>query len=159
MDNDEKKLQAAKHVSVADHMLTQTYPFVQDPKLLLAVVDNLYSAIRLSMETVLEYERKYKRVPPYAGTFNSMVSVLKDNCSRRYSLKDDHFELIQQISEIMEQHKKSAIEFSRKDTFVICSDNYRLKTINLEALRKFISQTKLFVHTLMEGVERDRRSS
>ena len=35
---------AKRHVKIADHMLTQTYPLIQDPKLLIAVMDNIFNA-------------------------------------------------------------------------------------------------------------------
>jgi len=63
-----------KRIRVADHMLTMTYPLVQDSKLLLAVVENIFLALTYIMGSVLHYERTFKRIPLFQDDF-SICSV------------------------------------------------------------------------------------
>ena len=64
--------EAARHrLSVADHLLTQTYPLVKDPKLLLAVLQNLVEAVDAGVTSALHAEVSGKRLmamPPDAET-------------------------------------------------------------------------------------------
>src|SRR3989338_5812338 len=102
---------ARKRVQVADHMLTMTYPLVKDPKLLLAVMENIFLALTNSIGALLHYERIYKRVPPFQDTFASKFNLFQNKCSQRYSIDNEHLMMIQEIKDMILQHKKSPVEF------------------------------------------------
>ena len=142
---EEARGKAKRHIKIADHMLTQTYPLVQDPKLLVAVMENLFSAMDSSMSAILYYERLFKRIPPFHDSFDSKLNIFRARCIRRYNFSTDYIILIQNIREILKEHKESPFEFSRKGRFVICSDNYRMKTISVDKMKGYIRQAKDFV--------------
>jgi len=48
---------AEQKLKVADHLLSTTYSIVKEPKLLVSVIENLYSALEYSISAVLEYEK------------------------------------------------------------------------------------------------------
>ena len=54
---------AIKNIKIADHMLTQTYPLVKDPRLLLTVLENVFLSLTNAIGALLYFERLYKRVP------------------------------------------------------------------------------------------------
>ena len=135
---------ARKKLQVADHMLTMTYPFVQDPKLLIAVMENLFLALANSMTSLLYYDRLFKRIPPFQDTFPSKFNMFKTKYANKFD--KEYMDLIQEIKEIILEHRKSPVEFSKKDKFVICSDNYKMKTVTLNQLKDYIKKTKLFIN-------------
>jgi len=139
---------ARKKIQIADHMLTMTYPMVKDPKLLLAVMENIFLALTNSIGSLLHYERNYKRVPPFQDTFVSKFNIFKQKCARRHNIDEEMVLMIQEIKDIILQHKKSPVEFTRNDSFVICSDDYKMKTISLEKMKDYISKSKLFVQNI-----------
>ena len=143
--------EAKKHLKLADHMLTQTYPLVKDPKLLLAVLQNLFRALDHTMSAILYYERLFKRIPPFQDTFDSRFNMFKARMMRRYNLNPEYVTLIQKVKETPKEHQRSPVEFVRDGKFVICSDNYKLRTISFEEMKKFISQAKSFINE-MEGM-------
>ena len=49
---------ARKKIQIADHMLTMTYPMIKDPKLLLAVMENIFLALTNSIAASLLNEIK-----------------------------------------------------------------------------------------------------
>ena len=136
---------AKKKIHIADHMLTMTYPMVKDPKLLLAVIENVFLGLTNSMGALLHYERTYKRVPPFQDTFVSKFNVFQQKCVPMYNISKDYLTTMQETKEIILQHKKSPVEFTRRDAFVICSDDYQMKTISLEKMRGYITKSKLFI--------------
>ena len=146
---------AKRHVKIADHMLTQTYPLVQDPKLLVTVLDNISSALNESISAILYYERYFKRIPPFSDSFESKVNIFRARCMRRYSLNQDYIMLVQTIRELITEHKKSPMEFTRKDKFVICSDNYRMKTVSVDKIKEYIRTTKDFVTEMEKMVSKN----
>lgn len=146
---------ALKKVRVADHMLIMTYPLVKDPKLLLAVLENLFSALTNSVSSLLYYERTFKRIPIFNEDFDSKFALFKDKLVLKHNINKEYLVLIETIREMLVEHKKSPVEFSRGDRFVICSSNYRMKTISVNDIKKYVAKTKLFVADMDRLVRRD----
>lgn len=136
---------AKKRISIADHMLNMTYPFVNDPKLLVTVVDNIFLAMTNSMSSVLYYERLFKRIPLFPENFESKFALFKNKCVKRYNIPKEHTGLLRELKEIVIKHRKSPIEFSRGGRFIICNGNYRVKSIGVEQLKNFIENAKAFI--------------
>ena len=82
--------EAIKKLKIADHMLTITYQLVQDPKLLLAVLDNIYTAMEKAMSSVLYYERLFKRIPPFPENFEAKLIMFKTRVQPKYKINNDY---------------------------------------------------------------------
>lgn len=146
---------AKKTIRVADHMLIMTFPMIKDPKLLLAVVENISSSLNSAVSSLVYYERLFKRVPVFQDTSESKMLIFKNNLVGKHNINKQYVNLITEIREILDAHKKSPVEFSRGDRFVICSENYRMKTISVDTLKKYIAQTKLFITDIERLVSKD----
>lgn len=158
MEEFQSTLQTAKNkLKVADHMFVMTYPLVKDPKLLLAVVENIFQAFEKGMSSLLYYERLFKRIPLFQETFESKFNMFRDKLVPKFKIDEEHIKVMRNLKEILLEHKKSPIEFSRKDRFVICSENYRMKTISKDDIKKYIFKAKLFVSDIERLVSRDGR--
>ena len=136
---------ARKKIQIADHMLTMTYPFVKDPKILLAVLENVFLAMINSMGSILHFERTYKKIPPFQDTFVSKFNLFKQKCAPKFNIERHYLNTIQELREVIKEHRDSPIEFSRKDSFVICTNEYDLRTITLDSIKGYISSAKSFV--------------
>jgi hypothetical protein len=146
---------AKKTIKVADHMLIMTFPLVKDPKLLLAVTENIFASLQYAMTSLLLYERLFKRIPVFQDSFDSKFNLFKDKVAQKYNINKEYLRLIQEVREILSEHKKSPVEFSRGDRFVICSGNYRMKTIGVNELKKYIAQTKMFISDIERLVNKN----
>jgi hypothetical protein len=136
--------EANKDLKFADHMINITYKLVNDPKMLLMIIQRLMNALTNTMNSILLYERHYKKIPIYNETFDSIYTIFKQRCTRRYNLNPEYLKIIEEINIILKEHKKSPIIFSRENKLVICSDNYLLKTISIENIKNYINKAKLF---------------
>jgi len=134
-----------KKILLADHILTQTYPLLKDPKLLLSAVENIFLAYTNSIGSLLYYDRLFKRIPSFNDTFDSKIRVFRNHCVEKYDIKQEDINIIKEIKDIIVQHRKSPIEFSKEDRFVICSDDYKMKTIEVSDLKKMIKNAKDFI--------------
>jgi len=137
-----------KKIQIADHILTQTYPLIQDAKLLLVVLENLFLALTNSLGSLLYYERALKTIPPFQDNFSSKFNMFKEKCAQKYNFSREQIIFIQDIKDIIIQHKKSPVEFTRKDSFVICSDNYNMEIISIDKIKGYLSKAKLFIHEI-----------
>ena len=146
---------ANKKLHLADHMLTMTYPIVKDPKLLLCVIENLFLALAYGMSSLLYYERIFKRIPPFTDNFAIKFELFKDKCLDKYNLDDEIIKIMQDIREIIVAHKKSPMEFPRKETLVICNGDYRMKTISVNMIKDYVEKAKLFIKNISTIVSKD----
>jgi len=139
---------AKRNLKIADHMLSVTFPLVKDSKLLPAIIENIFLSYTNAIAAILHYERLFKRIPPFQETFESKLNMFRERCTQRYNLDKNYLIELQDIRDIIIEHKKSPIEFKRKDQFVICSDNYRIKAISVESIKSHLDKAKLFIEAI-----------
>ena len=134
-----------KKFQLADHMLNVTYPLIQDTKLLLPIIENIFLSMANAMVAVLYLDRKYKKVPPFIDTFEAKFNVFKEYCANRHGVDKSYIADMHEIKTIIMERKKSPLEFVRKDRFVICNENYKLRTLSIADIRSYLSKAKLFI--------------
>ncbi len=145
---------ANKHLHLALHILTQTYPMVQNPKILMGVIENLHSTIMDIISMVLVNERNNKRIPPFYNNTESKINMFKGKIIDKYHINIEYITLINELQDILIKRRQSPVEFVRKDKFVICSDKYSIRTISVEEMQKFISITKVFLQDMKNLVRK-----
>ncbi|MBW2976469.1 hypothetical protein KY347_03415 [Candidatus Woesearchaeota archaeon] len=148
---------AGKKLQLADHMLTMTYPMVKDSRLLLSSIENLFLAFSYGMGSVLYYDRIFKRIPPFPDNFTSKFELFRDKCLKRYNMGNECLGIIKDLRDIIIAHKKSPMEFSRKESFVICNGDYRVRTISLKEVRSYVEKAKLFLKNVSVIVSTDEK--
>ena len=136
---------AKNKIRIADHILTQTYPLLKDSKLFLAVIDNIYYSLISTMDSLLEFCKYYKKISNYQDNFDSKYNMFRLKLVPLYKIDPDIVKLIQTTKEIVTEHKKSSVEFTRKDVFVICSNSFKMKTLTLKEMKDYIKKTKIFI--------------
>lgn len=132
---------ANKKYETADHLAYVTYPLIQEPKLIITIADNLYSALNYLIEALIRYERLYKRIPPIQESFESKFDVFK-KCLSRYNIDRESTLLIYDLKTLLDSRQKSPVEFIRKDKFVICSQNYKTQTITLSKVKDYLTKSR-----------------
>ena len=136
---------ASSFFKTADHLVYVTLPVVNDNKLIVTVLDNISMALSHGMDAILEYERLYKRILPLADNFESRFEVFKSRIIGKYGFINDEALIITELRKFIEERKEAPMEFTRQNKYVICSDNYRMKIISLDEIKKYLSMTKNFL--------------
>ncbi|RME52393.1 hypothetical protein D6783_04695 [Candidatus Woesearchaeota archaeon] len=152
-DFQEELASAKKQLRLADHMLAVTFPLLKETKLLLAVVDNLFRAVDHAVSALLRFERYYKRIPAVPSSFEGRLAVLRLRVGKRVGLESEHLRFIQSLKSLVEERKKSPVEFARKGKVVICSSTYALRTLSVGELKKHLSSAKGFIKEVERVVE------
>jgi hypothetical protein len=150
MDFQAYKRKASRNIEIGDHLLTVTYPLLKDSKLLLGVLENIFLALTNSMSSVLYYELEFKRIPPFKDEFDSKYSVFARRVVPRYRTRKETLELLQEVKDLVMKHKKSPVEFVRKDKYIICDENYGFDALDTALLRKYLEETKRFYRDIDE---------
>ncbi len=133
---------AKRSLAVADHMAHVTFKLFNDPKILLAILENLNIALESSMNALLIHEREKKNIHAFADNFEHRYKIFKDQVAPRHGIEDLHLKLIRDVRGVMQSHKKSPVEFVRNDRFVICNDDYDMKTLSVDQIKQYVIWTK-----------------
>ena len=148
--------EALKNYRIADHMLNVTYPLIQDTKLLLGVTQNIFLTLTQAMSSILHHERLFKLVPPFQDNFESKFHILQQRRSR-YKIDQEYFNIMLELKEVILLHKKSPVEFRRKDRFVICTNNYKVRAITSNQLKDYLKKTREFLDFMNQITSRNKR--
>jgi len=149
---------ANHHFQAADHMASITYNLVKDQKLLIAIAENLHQAFTLAIDAVLQYERLYKRIPPYAEHPGAKLEVFRQKVAPIYNLNRGYLIIVEELRELVQGRKAAPMEFIRQDKYVICNQDYsKITTITLEKLKSYINESKPFMRKLNLILQNVRR--
>ena len=141
--------EANSNYKTADHLVYVTYSLLKDQKLMLAVIQNLYSASLNAMAALLYYEKLYKRIDALPLDIDSRLVVFETQVIHSYELNQEIVKVIKELKTIIKQHKDSPLEFARKERLIICNDNYsKLKVIDINKLKYYAGNIKLLLEAV-----------
>jgi hypothetical protein len=149
--------QASKSLSAADHILYVTYPLVNDPKLLIAAIESLYKAFENTVTSLLKYEHAYKRISSTGESLDARLYTYNTKVAPRYNLSRKYFVAFTEIREILDWHKKSPVEFRRREKYIICMSDYRMKTLTMQKIKDYVGLSKAFLADIEKIVRKNER--
>lgn len=147
----EELAEGRRNLRTADHIISVTHPLVKDNRLLLTAAENIFLAAKKLMAALLHYEEAFKRIPHFKEDYDSMLYWFRSKCMPIYKLSSEYRKLIEELKSLFDDHKASSVEFSRKDSFVICSDAYNVRKVTLADLKLYVSIIKRMLIDI-EGV-------
>ncbi len=142
--------QALEKLNVADHLVGTTYSLVKEPKLLVSVIDNIFQALDLAVTAILEYEKSLKFISAYDKTFEGKMEVFRRKVITKHGLKNEILDFIIEVKNTLDQHKKSTVEFRKKETYVISDNDYNLTTLKIEDVKKTLVKAKRTIEELFK---------
>jgi hypothetical protein len=161
MEEIQRKMTEAKEcLRRADHMASVTFSLLNETKLLIVIIDNLYQSVGKMIEAMLRYEYLYKRIGDIPNGTKAQLQFFKDSVARRYNVPYESMTAVKELYDLMEKRKNSSMEFVRKETFVIASNEYRLRLLDIKKVKEYVEKTKMFIKKIESVIEiRDRRSN
>ena len=148
---------ARQQYEAAFHLLHVTFPLVKDSKLLLGVVNNIFSSLEYSMSAILNYERQLHLVPHYFDNFQSKLNLFRYKSVRRNNIPMETVNLMMELKALLELHKKSPMEFQRGGRLVICSQDYHLRTLSIKDLHVHLARAKELLNQADNIIKIDRK--
>jgi hypothetical protein len=147
------RFQALEKLKVADHLVGMTYSLVKEPKLLVSVIENISQALELTVTALLEYERELKAIPKYDDTFNGKMEMFRRKIMTKHNISNDVLDFILDVRKTLDDHKKSTVEFTKKDKFVISDNDYNIITLKVDDVKKTLSKAKHYVEELLKIIK------
>ena len=130
-------LEASKKLKLADHMIYVTYPLLKETKLLLSIVESINKSLKIALDAYLYYDYLYKRISYIPITLKEKLDIFERSSARRYNL-ENYSKLILEIDEILRKHKEAPVAFAKKDKLVICSQNYKIRTLEVDDAKNYL---------------------
>ncbi len=134
--------------SAAQHLHEVTYHILQEPRLLMAVMQNLHQAWINGMD-VLWYDAQVKAGVTQLSE-EKQIRLFEKKFAKKYRIDANMLNTMKEIRAIIQQHKGSALEFTRHGRVVICDDAYNLEIVDKERTQRYVQETKRFVDCLYE---------
>ncbi len=145
---------AQQRLGVANHLLGRTYPMVNDSRILLAVAKEIHAAAISGMSALLEQDLKARRIPALVKDMDSRLELLEESLEQ-HKISAAHHKTVAQLQELMVLHEKAPVEFSKPDRFVLCDKDYKLTSVTVDSLKKFMSGVRGFVADVEKVVSED----
>ena len=153
-NNYNEKLQNAnKLLKTTEYLATTTYKLVKDPKILMNVLQKIYDAFDESIAALLYRDREVKLISHFHDSAQSRLNIFQQKCIKRYNLDKKIISTVNELKELIEEHKNSPMEFTRKKEFVICNDNFKFKKISVDTAKEFLDKAKNFVYKIEKIIQ------
>ena len=152
MEKHQESLQKAKfQYDAAFHLLTITYPFLKDPKLLIAVLSNIHTSMEYALDALLSFERQLQLVPHYLDNFQSKFNVFQYKSVRRNKIEPTIVRSMEMVQTLLNFHQRSLIEFHRQDKLVICDKEFEIQQVSPTDIRNYLDASKALI-TIAEKI-------
>ena len=109
--------ESEKIIKTADHIIYVTLPLVKDKRLLLKMLQEIKEAVVKSINALLQYEYLFKRIR-LSKNARTNFKTFEEKCAPKYEIKEKELELILELLNLTERHKKSPMEFVRDNKIV-----------------------------------------
>ncbi len=146
--------QAEKKLANIDHLLSVTFPVINDIKLLAPITDSIAICVFLVMEALLKYERAYKRIHSLPNNLDIMFNIFESEVVNRYKISKKFIIMLNDLKNFTQSRKKSAAEFVKNDKYIICSNEYYTTIITQEKLKTYKDLTSQFINQVKEIISR-----
>jgi hypothetical protein len=140
-------------LKVADHLLSTTYSIVKDPKLLVSVIENIFNAMEFAVEAMLVHEKNFKTIE-YSSSFESKMEMFRRKILSKYTIDAEIITFINELKTLLDEHKSSKVEFTKKEKFVITDDDFNLKMLTFDEVRKEHTKAKHYIDDISKIISK-----
>jgi len=112
---------ADKYIMNAEHIFNVTSKLINDKKVLLNVLENLYKSLLYSIDSILQLEFLLKRIKLSKDSSENLL-IFK-NLAEGYGITKEEIRVVEDIFFIVKRHRQSSMEFLRGEKIVIMSES------------------------------------
>lgn len=133
--------EAARHLQIADHMTYVTFPIVNEKKLIIKIFEEIFKSIQNSINSAIYYEFENKNLILNTNQEKNINNFM-ENIAKTYDFTEKEINKIKNILEIEKKHRKSSMEFIKKEKVVIMSDSLKIQALTIEDIKDYIQASK-----------------
>ena len=141
--------EAHKIIQTLDHLMYVTFPLIKDKNILLKILLETKTATVKCINCILQREYLYKRISLYKNP-KTNFRIFCEKCAKRYKITGKEIELILELFNLVEKHKKSSMEFAKNGRVIILSERLDSKILTVENLKEFLALSKNILRKINE---------
>ena len=138
--------EAQKALKIADHLTYVTFPLIGDEKIMTMITDNLNLSLMKALESVLNYDRYYKRISSVPESFENKFDIFKNDVAKRYNINHEVVFMIKELKDLDDARKKQGNSLLKKENYIFFTEQYKMRTLNLKKIKEYINITKVFIN-------------
>ena len=139
----------------AEHLLFVTFNLNKDSNFIFAVTNKLINSVKLSLESLLTYERKQRNIEPFPKQFNVMADTFKKKVAERREFDPVTIGFLRKMVELELSLKSSSIHYRRDDNYVVADQDYSTTSYDMSTIKTYFSQAQDFVNKVGEIIVED----
>jgi len=148
-DYHELLAKAKKEIGIADHLIYVTYQMVSEIKILMAISEHIISAAHAALESLLEFERHWKRLDAYHQSFALEISIYRNkDIEKRHGFDPKFYRLLQKLLEIRKFDKTSIMRFKRGDRYILSTGDYQMSVLDIDNMKRYKYLTQKFIESV-----------
>lgn len=144
--------EAEKITKAVDHLLYLTFPLFKEKKILIKILIEIKKSFAYNINAILQYEYLLKRVQLYKDPKLNFKTFL-NKCSPKYNISEEETKKIQELFQIIQNHKKSSMEFTRNGNLIIITDK-ETKSIKIQEIKEFLKLSKKLIQSTQDKILR-----
>ena len=141
---------ARLEINSAEHLLFVTLNLNKDSNFVFTVTNQLIKSVRLSLESLLTYERKQKNIEPFPKQFSVMAEIFKNKVAERKEFDPIMIGFLRKMVELEMSLKSSSIHYRRDDKYIVADQDYSTTTYDMSTIKTYFSQAEEFVNKVGE---------
>ena len=123
----------------AEHLLSNTYPSLKEPKILLTVLSHIRKGYGYALRSALAEKRRT------ADDFRTAMNLFRILCSKEYGISVEQLTRLEEIDDLHNAHRDAPVEFSKGKHFVICDEEYGTTMLGADGLAAQIRDANVFI--------------
>jgi hypothetical protein len=131
---------SVERLLTAESILRETYPALQNPKLLLNAIEHIFLSMDYAMNELLSLRNK-----PLEKTFLARFHAFRASVAREQKIPTEDLVALKELRDILYLHKMSPVVFVRGNALVICDANYNLTTITEQSALQYYAHAQSFL--------------
>ncbi|MDD5182024.1 MAG: hypothetical protein PHC66_02520 [Candidatus Nanoarchaeia archaeon] len=144
--------EAKRELSLAEHIMTVTLPFLNDKKIYFNILEHINNAIFNGMRSFLLMKKEHKelRIVPESNELAKQLFFEMYTDSLGLSSLDERF--INELEHILKSYKKSQVEIERGQNQLIVLPSYETVSVNDDKIKKYLKDAKDFITKTEKGL-------
>jgi len=144
--------EAKRELSLAEHIMTVTLPFLNDKKIYFNILEHINNAVFNGMRSFLLMKKEHKelRIVPESDELVKQLFFEMYMESLCLSSLDEKF--VNALGNILKSYKKSQTEIERGQDHVIVLPSYETVSINDDQIKKYLKDAKDFITKTETGL-------
>lgn len=145
---------AENHLKIAEYIFTKTYPVIKEPKLFLSILHNIEEAVKQATNALIRKAVVDKKISKTEAETQKKAETLK-KIGKEYKIQQELLLFAQTLQKLVQEQKNAPVEFKRQKRFIICSDDYKIKSLDEKMIRDCLFKAKIFIDKTKQVARRE----